>query len=174
MCAWFEWIEQHNVMPWTECHWQALRRDGDENVIHGGGAPDPSDSCNYSRPWPLPNLILGSSFSDQPTLEAGIDDLLATPAACRVLSLEPLVGLVDLSGRLNGVGWVIVGAESGPGSRFCSGGWVRSVVKRCREAGVPVFVKQVHISGRVSKNPAEWPEDLRVREYPAVLGRGEV
>lgn len=35
-----------------------------------------------------------------------------------------------------------------------------------RLAGVPAFVKQIEIEGKVSKDPAEWPEDLRVREWP--------
>ncbi len=66
-------------------------------------------------------------------------------------------------GTLN---WVIVGAESGGQRRLCKPEWVRSIVDQCREAEVPVFVKQLHIDGRLSKDMAEWPADLRVRELP--------
>jgi protein gp37 len=93
-----------------------------------------------------------------------------------------------------GVDWVIVGGESGPGARPCALGWIRSIVRDCRNAGVPVFVKQLGaaasdevngIAGRslvvpdvaaglISRrlrdrkggDPAEWPEDLRIRELP--------
>ena len=41
------------------------------------------------------------------------------------------------------VDWVIVGGESGPGARPCDVSWIASVVRQCREAGVPVFVKQL-------------------------------
>jgi len=44
--------------------------------------------------------------------------------------------------------------------------WVRDLVQQCKGAGVACFVKQLNINGKVSKNPEEWPDDLRVREYP--------
>jgi protein gp37 len=67
--------------------------------------------------------------------------------------------------------WVIVGGESGPGARPMHEEWARDIVRQCRAAGVPAFVKQLHRltpSGRirVSKDMNEWPEDLRVREFP--------
>ena len=75
--------------------------------------------------------------------------------------------------------WFIIGAESGAGRRECKNEDVRNVVGQCKSAGVPVFVKQLSIGRRfkifkrnsryathLSKNMAEWPEDLRVREYP--------
>lgn len=62
--------------------------------------------------------------------------------------------------------WVIFGCESGPKRRPCELDWIRSGVEQCRAAGVAAFVKQVSINGRVSHDPAEWPEDLRVREWP--------
>lgn len=81
-----------------------------------------------------------------------------------------------------GIGWVIVGGESGPQARPCDVEWIRSVIQQCRAAGVPCFVKQLGSrptgTGRPwcdqhgfedpkGGNMAEWPEDLRVREYPA-------
>ena len=64
---------------------------------------------------------------------------------------------------------VIVGCESGKNRRPCMLEWVRSVVEQCKAAGVPCFVKQLDIGGKVSHEPADWPEDLRVRELPAQL-----
>jgi protein gp37 len=148
------------------------------------------------RKWPLPNVHLGYSASTQDDLERGIEDLLATPAAVRWLSLEPLVGPVRFDwceecnrhglGRHGSdqpdewgderecgpsqmfppINWVVVGCESGPNARPMELDWARSIVEQCKAAGVPVFVKQLQIDGKLSKNPDEWPEDLRVREYP--------
>ena len=67
------------------------------------------------------------------------------------------------------VDWVIVGAESGPHARPCALDWVRSIVRQCADAGVPCFVKQIHLDSdprRLSRDPAEWPAWARVRQFP--------
>lgn len=78
-----------------------------------------------------------------------IDILRKAPAKARFLSIEPLIG--DM-GRLNlkGIDWVIVGAESGPNRRECCLKWVYDIVKQCKDAGVPYFIKQLHINGKLS------------------------
>ncbi len=56
-------------------------------------------ACNSSADWiklPLPNLWLGTSVEDQASADDRIPDLLATPAAVRWLSMEPLLGPIDL------------------------------------------------------------------------------
>lgn len=70
-----------------------------------------------------------------------VNHLRAAPAKVRFLSVEPL--LEDL-GRFNlvGISWVIVGGESGAGSRFMDRAWVLSVRDQCRSAKVPFFFKQ--------------------------------
>lgn len=73
-----------------------------------------------------------------------------------------------------GIDWVIVGGESGPGARRMEIEWARSLVEQCRTASVPVFVKQMgsvwaKATGALDRkggSPEEWPEDLRIREYP--------
>ena len=93
-------------------------------------------------------------------------------------------GLLGTGDPKDNLAWVIVGGESGPGARPFDIAWARSVVRQCREAGVACFVKQmgakpfdssaVHlpvdamlIRDPKGGDPAEWPEDLRVREFPA-------
>jgi protein gp37 len=83
-----------------------------------------------------------------------------------------------------GIGWVIIGGESGPGARPMSERWARTLVRECQSASVPVFVKQFgSVLGReLGAGPKGgdwdmWPEDLRVREFPRVTemtgaGRG--
>jgi protein gp37 len=193
----------------------------------------------YPAAWPLPNVWLGVSVEDQETTDERIPLLLQTPAAVRFLSVEPLLGPVDLNVAAWGEGqrhqsleiqarmvappglnwrsgfmplraldWVIVGGESGPGARPCDLAWIRSIIAQCKAADVPVFVKQLgarsidseyrngvysdidqraivaakalggpypeHVGfnlillrDRKGGEPSEWPEDLRMREWPA-------
>lgn len=93
---------------------------------------------------PLPNVWLGVSAEDQKRAEERIPLLLQTPAAVRFVSLEPLLGPVDLSyrPRLGKLNWVIVGGESGPGARPMNPKWARDIRDQCKAAGVPFFFKQ--------------------------------
>jgi protein gp37 len=77
-----------------------------------------------------------------------VDDLLQAPASVRFLSVEPLLGPIpDLP--LDGIHWVIVGGESGPGARPMEAKWVRQIRSACITASVPFFFKQW---GGVNKN----------------------
>lgn len=70
-----------------------------------------------------------------------IDALRSVPAAVRFLSLEPLLedpGELDF----DGIDWVIVGGESGPGARPMEEEWVLGVKAQCEAQGVPFFFKQ--------------------------------
>ena len=70
-----------------------------------------------------------------------IDLLRECGAATKFLSLEPLLGpLPDLN--LDGIDWVIVGGESGPGARPMEADWVRDIRDHCINAGVPFHFKQ--------------------------------
>lgn len=64
------------------------------------------------------------------------------------------------------VDWVICGGESGPGCRPMNLDWARALLKDCRVAGIPFFFKQIGGHPNKRHNPAEWPEDLRVQEFP--------
>jgi len=90
-------------------------------------------------PWPT-NVWIGVSVEEQRVVDR-IDQLRTVPAALRFLSLEPLLGpLSDLD--LAGIGWVIVGGESGPGARPMRKTWVRDIRMQCSRAKVPFFFKQ--------------------------------
>lgn len=192
--------------------------------------------------WPLPNVFVGTSVENQTTADERIPHLLRCPAAVRFLSVEPLLGLVDITRiHANGEGasinggrvkpvfrsafnhrawygvavpdapgdfknidrslrahfgsdqplhWVIVGGESGHHARPCDVAWIRSIVEQCKTAKVPCFVKQLgafpvcenevgsakggghvpmSLRNRKGGDPSEWPEDLRVRQWPEVV-----
>lgn len=70
-----------------------------------------------------------------------IEDLRQTGAHIKFLSLEPLLG--PMPGlNLDGIDWVIVGGESGPGARPMSKEWVLDIRDQCIDRGVPFFFKQ--------------------------------
>ncbi|HCZ00141.1 MAG: hypothetical protein A3D16_12320 [Rhodobacterales bacterium RIFCSPHIGHO2_02_FULL_62_130] len=99
--------------------------------------------------WPLPNICLGTSISDQASADQRIPHLLAAPAAVRFISAEPLLGEVDLKATRYGhmtaisrLDWVIVGGESGPHARPMHPEWARSLRDQCAAAGVPFLFKQ--------------------------------
>jgi len=85
-------------------------------------------------------LWMGVSVEDSRVL-ARISDLRQVPAAVRFLSCEPLIGPLDQL-PLDGIDWVIVGGESGPGARPMRPEWALSVLNQCRSRGVPFFFKQ--------------------------------
>lgn len=95
----------------------------------------PGELVDRSHIW------LGVSVEDRKYGLPRIDHLRAASARVRFLSVEPL--LEDL-GRveLDGIDWVIVGGESGPGARPMKEEWVLSLRDQCRAAGVPFFFKQ--------------------------------
>ena len=129
----------------------------------------------------LPTAWLGVSVDNQQYADQRTPLLLRTPAAKRWISYEPALGPVDFRIFLPSLGWIIVGGESGPGARPFNLSWVRSVIMQCKASDVACFVKQLgkfpieqsdHSQERVLLNsgkggdPSEWPEDLRVREFP--------
>ena len=115
---------------------------------------------------PLPNVWIGATIVNQDEADRDIPKLLAVPAAKRFLSMEPLLGPVDLHlkreqpctmcvswncelhGRpddapcLRRPDWVIVGGESGPRARPMHPDWARSLRDQCEAAGVPFLFKQ--------------------------------
>jgi len=90
-------------------------------------------------PW-APHIWMGTTVENEDCISR-IDDLRASSAHIKFLSLEPLLGpLPDLD--LAGIDWAIVGGESGPGARPMAESWVRDIRKQCSRAGVPFFFKQ--------------------------------
>ena len=152
------------------------------------------------------NVWIGTSVEDQLAADTRIPHLLKVKAAVRFLSMEPLLGKVDLgypetlfpkgpqyccSGRecgcgggpcepplIYGISWVILGGESGHTSRECSTSWITDVRDQCKQYGFACFIKQlgakptwntlplIQLNDKKGGDWAEWPEHLRVREFP--------
>jgi protein gp37 len=92
-----------------------------------------------SGPGPI-HMWFGVSVEDG-SRASRIRHLREAPAGVRFLSIEPLIGPVGAL-DLNGIDWVIVGGESGPGARPMRTEWVRSIRDQCAAAGVAFFFKQ--------------------------------
>lgn len=135
------------------------------------------------------NVWMGATVEDQPRADERVRELTRIPAVVRFLSIEPLLGEVDLKLGKNGhrlnvriadeIDWIIVGGESD--GRQCHVEWIRNVVQQCLEHGVRCFVKQLgsrpvlhgeklRLQHPKGGDPAEWPEDLRVRQFPDIEG----
>lgn len=150
----------------------------------------------------------GVTCENQARADERIPDLLSINVPHRWLSLEPLLGSVNLhfpskiwgmrsdgkpgcdhccnkdgcddsshyyrancpycrgTGAAINPDWVVVGAESGPNRRECKIEWVEHIVEQCQSAGVPVFVKQLHINGKLVDDINKFPEHLRIRQIP--------
>jgi protein gp37 len=88
-------------------------------------------------------------------------------------------GFQDSSRRqVAAISWTIIGGESGPGARVFELDWATSIINQCKVASVAVFMKQLGSKPVVDcygyktldkkgGDPDEWPEELRVREFPA-------
>ena len=118
---------------------------------------------------PLPNLWIGATICNQTEADRDVPKLLRVPAAVRFLSVEPMLGpinlrCIDVDGDheihpltgttecvdgegepapdLPGIDWVICGGESGPKARPMHPDWARSLRDQCATAGVPFLFKQ--------------------------------
>ena len=139
----------------------------------------------------LSNARLIITVCNQEEADRDIPKLLALPCK-NGISYEPGLGAIDFQPWLpvgagdtwkpcREIDWIIIGGESGPKARPFNIEWAHSTIAQCKAAGVPCFVKQLGRrptgSGRpwcdkhgfengAGANPSEWPEDLRVREFP--------
>jgi protein gp37 len=89
--------------------------------------------------WP-DNVWMGVSVENK-DYTFRIEHLRQTGARIKFLSLEPLLGALPAL-NLDGIDWVIVGGESGPGARVMRPEWVLDIRDQCLAAHVPFFFKQ--------------------------------
>jgi len=144
----------------------------------------------HVKDLPLDHVYHGLTVCNQQEIDEKIPIFLQVPGK-KFLSIEPMLGAIDLArwlfhkrhGPLGGgcleyecapgchygkVDAVILGGETlgnRPG-REMKLEWAESITDQCEAAGVPLFVKQLHVNGRVSKNMSDWPLKLQRRELP--------
>jgi protein gp37 len=130
----------------------------------------------HFQPWP--NIWLGVTAENQEQYDHRALELLRLYHHVSWVSLEPLLGPINLGTwllrfRPDGIGgdieysavhWVVVGGESGPNRREMKIEWLEDIVAQCKAANVPVFVKQDNgprpgMQGRI-------PDELWIKEFP--------
>jgi protein gp37 len=205
----FEWIEKiFSIIHETPQHTYQILTKRPERMIeffHWYLAPKNDTSFFH---WTMPdNIWLGVSCENQAMADKRIPLLMEIPAKVRFLSCEPLLEPINLSKFLPiewseiaedwieswpGIGsysrdaypdWIIVGGESGAGSRPCHIDWIRDIASQCQSAKVPVFIKQLgsnaiatrsdntgnyklKLKDRKGSDILEWFDDLRLQQFP--------
>ncbi len=143
-----------------------------------------------------PNVWLLATVVNQEELNRDLPKLLTTPAAMHGLSVEPMLGPLNLafagnvtaetayrwlaSDSVRPLDWVIAGGESGSGARPFDPGWARSLAAQCRGLGIAFFVKQmgskpvgISYPGK-GDDPSLWPESLRIQQWPQIKAQREI
>lgn len=122
-------------------------RDGDLQLLNSPADP--------SERFMIPNVWFGVTVENQRWAGPRVGALQSVNAVVRFLSIEPLLGPVDLREHLTGVHWVICGGESGKDFRPMEEPWARSIRDQCVVAGIPFFFKQ-----RSGRNPGVLSKEL--------------
>jgi protein gp37 len=144
---------QHTFMVLTKRAWR-LKEINDIWLHLGRNYPGAT--------LPLSNVWGGVTVEDS-TYRPRIMALLETHFAKRFVSAEPLLESLDLEKNISGyvfikpmafLDLVIAGCESGPRRRFADTGWFRDLRDQCHAAGVPYFLKQMDVNGKLVKMPA--------------------
>jgi protein gp37 len=124
--------------------------------------------------FPLPPNIWGMVTVESQEQAWRASDLSKAPFVVRGVSIEPMLGAVDLcfpeplmgnehsylgtDSVIDKLDWVIVGGESGPGARPMRPDWARGIRDQCSQAGVPFFFKQWGACIPEENAAGMWPE----------------
>lgn len=123
-----------------------------------------------------PNVWLVITVINPAEIARDVPKLREVPARTKGLSVEPQLEAVDAPA---GIDWIITGGESGHRARPYRVEWARRLIDQGRSTGQAIFVKQLganpdigKLKHRAGADPAEWPEDIRVRQFPAAPPEG--
>ncbi len=159
----------HEDVPYWYIEWMFdMMRFYDEHIwqVLTKRSARMEDLCNWRglRLQFTQNIWMGVTVEDAERLYR-IEHLQEVDALTRFVSFEPLLG--DLGTlNLDGIHWVIVGCESGPGARPMNEHWAMSIIEQCQEQGVAVFYKQRMKNGMKISCPELFGRQWM--EYPEV------
>lgn len=137
-------------------------------------------------PWPLPNVWLGVTAENQEQADKRIPVLLDTQAAVRFVSVEPMLGPIDMRftrenyshcasysvpGEHLGLDWVICGGETGPGARPMNVEWVLDLQEQCKSVGIPFFFKKWGVRDKSGHpyNADGYIDGVLCRDWPGAI-----
>jgi protein gp37 len=147
VCSWSDFfIEEADA--WRDEAWDIIRNNPKLTFQILTKRPE-NIADRLPADWPLPNVYLGVTVENQEMADKRIPILLNTPAVFRFVSVEPMLGPVDLSGYTQqlhltfpSLDYVICGGESGPDARPMQGNWPLELQQQCAAADVPFLFKQ--------------------------------
>lgn len=169
VCSWSDFFIAE-ADPWRAEAWDIIRTQRHLTFQIPTKRADRIAEC-LPPDWPLPNVWLGVSVEDQAAADERIPELLSVEAAVRFISAEPLLGPVVLDERER-IDWIIAGGESGPRCRPMQVEWARLLRDYGRRVGAAFFLKQLGGWPNTRHRLEDFPEDLRVREFPRSRGGG--
>jgi protein gp37 len=125
-------------------------------------------------PFGMPtNIWIGCTAENQEMYDKRIPFLaLISDATVRFVSVEPQIGAVSMfsnpttTALSDSIDWIIVGGESGGGCRPFDIEWARQLRDECQESGAAFFLKQLGGHPNKRHELSDFPEDLRVQEFP--------
>lgn len=169
VCSWSDFFIE-DADPWRDAAWDIIRSTPRLTYqLLTKRAENIKDRLPHD--WPLKNVWLGVTVESQEQIGRLAPLLFDFPATKRFVSVEPMIGPVDLGHALcrsysNGgltmgryLDWVIVGGETGPNARAMKPEWAERIMKDCEQTNTPFFMKQM-----TGKAPI--PSHLRIKEFP--------
>lgn len=165
-CSWSDFFHEA-ADEWRDDAWNLIRFRPDLTFQICTKRIDRVEKC-LPPDWPFPNVWLGVTAENQKRLAERAPILVTIPAAKRFISAEPLLGPLGVLTALP-IDWIIVGGESGPGARTMELRWAESIRDQCHDSAFPriaFFMKQLGGWPNKRDKMADFPEDLRIREFP--------
>ena len=156
----FEWFSQQKNL-----YFQVLtKRSGYPEKYYQNHPYDPS------------NIWLGTSLGSDKDLHMA-HEIVKAPALLHWISYEPAIGPLSVYELPPEIKWLVIGGESGHGARPFNIEWALETVEACKDLRIKVFVKQLGLHPQLNGKPylvsdshgkilSEWPEALRIQEFP--------
>lgn len=170
VCSWSDFFIKE-ADQWRDEAWEIIKKTPQHTYLILTKRPE-NIRGRLPDSWPYRNVWLGVTVESQKYINR-LNILLDTPAKKRFVSIEPMIGPVDLGNHLcktwntggltlgKYLDWVIVGGESGPNARCMEPDWVLDILLDCRTSKTPFLMKQM--SGN-----APIPDFLNVRDFPKI------
>lgn len=170
VCSWSDFFIE-DADPWREEAWEIMRST--PHLTYQLLTKRPENIADrLPAGWPFKNVWLGVTVENQEMANTRLPFLLFdVPAAKRFVSIEPMLGPVDLGNALcrtwseggftmgRYLDWVIVGGETGPNARPMEKEWALQIKRQCNETRTPFFMKQM-------TNKLPIPPELVSNQFP--------
>jgi protein gp37 len=187
-CSWSDFFLDE-ADEWRGEAWDLIREHKEFIWIILTKRPERILKClpnDWGEGWPHVWILV--SAENQTRFNERVPILKKIPAIVKGVSIEPLIGYVDIFrlglAFLDDIDWIIVGGESGNDNgkwlyRKCELDWIRILLLQCKMAGIAIFVKQLgthiakelHLKNRHGEDWDEWPEHfsmLKTRQFPTM------